>query len=194
MLKRTVPKNLTTHTGKNTQKPIGDCIINMDLLQRYCRSIAWIYYRDIYCIQCRVTKLSDGKTAGGKNWLTDHIIDEMQNYNGEAIRNNSNNLLYMKNAVWAIFHYLIRIEESLMNNKFYPKDGISKFWSANNQYEDNKRFAVVFPQELKPIFEKLTKDEILKKCIKGLTQNQNESVNGVLRRRCRKQGFAVDMN
>ena len=50
MLKRTVPKNLATHTGKNIQKPIGNCIINMDLLQRYCRSIAWIYYRDIYCI------------------------------------------------------------------------------------------------------------------------------------------------
>ena len=49
-----------------------------------------------------------------------------------------------------------------MNNKFYPKDGISKFWGANNQYEDNNRFAVVFSHELKPIFEKLTKDEILK--------------------------------
>ena len=50
MLKRTVPKNLATHAGKNIQKPIGNCIRNMDLLQRYCRSIAWIYYRDIYCI------------------------------------------------------------------------------------------------------------------------------------------------
>ena len=62
------------------------------------------------------------------------------------------------------------LEEPL--NEFYPNDGWCKVWSAN----DGKRLQIVFVQELKPIFEKLTNDELLK----SLTQNQNESVNGVL--------------
>ena len=38
----------------------------------------------------------DGKTAGGKYRLSDHINDKVENYHGEAIRNNPNNLLFMK--------------------------------------------------------------------------------------------------
>lgn len=78
-------------------------------------------------------KLSDTKTPGGKNRLTDHIIDKMKNYYVEAIRNNPNNLLSMKNAIWTIFFYnLIMTEESLINNTFYSKDGLYKSWSAND--------------------------------------------------------------
>ena len=38
----------------------------------------------------------DGKTAGGKYRLSDHINDKVENYHGEAIRNNPNNLLFTK--------------------------------------------------------------------------------------------------
>ena len=58
-----------------------------------------------------------------------------------------------------------------MNNKFYAKDGWCKFWCASDQHDDNKRLPVVFVQELKRISEKLTKDDILKRCLKGLTHN-----------------------
>ena len=46
------------------------------------------------------------------------------------------------------------LEEPL--NEFYPNDGGCKVWSAN----DDKRLQIVFVQELKPIFEKLTNDEL----------------------------------
>ena len=39
---------------------------------------------------------------------------------------------------------------------------------------------VFFVNELRPIFEKLSKDELLSCCLKGLTQNQNESLNSQL--------------
>ena len=52
-------------------------------------------------------KLSDGKTVGGINRLTDQVIDSIQNYYGEAIRNNSGDLKGMENAIWVIFYHLI---------------------------------------------------------------------------------------
>ena len=40
--------------------------------------------------------LSDGKVLGGKSRLTDKIIDKIQNYYGEAIRNNADDIEGLK--------------------------------------------------------------------------------------------------
>ena len=62
------------------------------------------------------------------------------------------------------------------------KDSWCKFWKdkENNTatYNDDKRLPHVFLHELKPIFTRLSKDDLLGRCLQGLTQNQNESVNG----------------
>ena len=50
----------------------------------------------------RGEKLSDGKTVGGKGRLTDKKVDSMQNYFGEAIRNNSGNKEDMFKAIFFI--------------------------------------------------------------------------------------------
>lgn len=47
--------------------------------------------------------MSDGKNIDGRNLLTDNIIDRMQNYFGQAIRNNSGEMEQMKKNIWAIF-------------------------------------------------------------------------------------------
>ena len=44
-------------------------------------------------------------------------------------------------------------------------------------------------EELNPIFTRLSKDDLLSRCLQGLTQNQNESVNGQLWSRCPKTKF-----
>lgn len=43
---------------------------------------------------------------------------------------------------------------------------------------------------IKPIFIDLTKPELLRRCLKGKTQNANESYNNVLWNICPKKGFA----
>ena len=53
-------------------------------------------------------KLSDGKVAGGKGRLTDKVIDRIQNYFGEAIRNNVGDIDRMESAIWAIFYHMIK--------------------------------------------------------------------------------------
>ncbi|GFV13813.1 uncharacterized protein TNCV_3695251 [Trichonephila clavipes] len=52
-------------------------------------------------------KLEDKKSLGGRNRLTDAVIDKLQRYYGLAIRNNSGNLSAMKQAIWAIFFHKI---------------------------------------------------------------------------------------
>ena len=42
--------------------------------------------------------LADNKTIGGKRRLTDVYIDSIQNYYGQAIRNN-NDMISMQNAI-----------------------------------------------------------------------------------------------
>ena len=49
------------------------------------------------------------------------------------------------------------------------------------------------PQDLgpfiKPVFTALSKQELLEKCVLGVTQNQNESFNNIVWSRCPKTGF-----
>jgi len=63
-----------------------------------------------------------------------------------------------------------------------PKDENSwcKFWSNREMYNKNNRLPSVFIDQLKPLFEALTEEELLNRCLKGLTQNQNEALNGIL--------------
>ena len=57
------------------------------------------------------------------------------------------------------------------------------------QNDSSKRLPCVFVDALKPIFTRLTNEDILQRCLKGFTQNQNESLNGTVWNRCPKTRF-----
>ena len=139
----------------------------------------------------RGTKLSDGKVKGGKGRLTDKTIDKMQNYFGEAIRNNVGNIESMENDIWAIFKHIIRDNSQSLDEQhsLCPRDSWCTYWSNREKYNDQKRLASVFIEVLKPLFINLTKSELLKRCLQGLTQNQNEAINGLLWSKCPKTKF-----
>ena len=73
-----------------------------------------------------------------------------------------------------------------MQHRFCPKTKGTwcKFWSdkleGTSKYNTAGCLPEVFMKELAPIFKRLSGDELLKRCLKGLTQNQNESLNGLL--------------
>ena len=79
-------------------------------------------------------KLADHKSVGGPKRLTDAMIDHIQNFYGQAIRNN-NNLQSMQNAIWAIFHHIIKDETLTLDeqHKYCPQspDTWCKFWFDN---------------------------------------------------------------
>ena len=73
---------------------------------------------------------------------------------------------------------------------YCPKDGWYNFWKLRNNYHNEKRLPAVFYDLLKPIFQRwFIKNDLLNRCLRGITQNRNDSFNGVLWGRCPKTKF-----
>ena len=142
-------------------------------------------------------KLADGGTVGGRGRLTDAVIDSLQNYYGYAIRNNTNDIEKMEKAIWAIFYHSIQGENEPceIQHQFCPqgKNSWCRFQrdiaSNTTTYNQRKCLPAIFRPELKYIFERLSDYELLSRCQKGLTQNQNEALNNVLWSKCPKRVF-----
>ena len=86
-------------------------------------------------------KLADDKVISGRGRLTDVIIDSMQNYYGQAIRNNDD-ILSMQNAIWAIFYHMILPEKEKKiplseQHQYCPRESWCKFWENTSNYQQN---------------------------------------------------------
>ena len=104
----------------------------------------------------------------------------------------------MQGAVWAIFHHMIKPPSDIplsVQHRFCPKgEGSWCKFNSNLEtqmltYDENHRLPSVFYNELKPIFARLASKELFQKCLLGLTQNPNESLNNLIWLRCPKRLF-----
>ena len=77
--------------------------------------------------------LCEGRPVGGKNRLTDAVIDQIQTYYGLAIRRNIDNVDKMKQAVWAVYYHKISTDAS-------PHHGLCP--KNNNQLFDFGKFTL----------------------------------------------------
>ncbi|GFU34816.1 uncharacterized protein TNCV_2320091 [Trichonephila clavipes] len=66
------------------------------------------------------SKLSDGKSIGGKGRLTDRMIDLITTYYGNAIRQNKTCLSDMRKAVWAVYFHIRSSDEEPLHS-FCPE-------------------------------------------------------------------------
>ncbi|GFS68399.1 uncharacterized protein TNCV_3000761 [Trichonephila clavipes] len=62
------------------------------------------------------SKLSDGKSIGGKGRLTDRMIDLITTYYGNAIRQNKTCLSDMRKAVWAVYFHIRSSDEEPLHS------------------------------------------------------------------------------
>ena len=85
-------------------------------------------------------------------------------------------------AIWAIYYHMICGPDSWCK---YKKDKINR----TDTYSRNKCLPSIFCEELEHISSRLSSSELLESCSKGLTQNQNESLNNVVWSKCSKQVF-----
>lgn len=132
---------------------------------------------------------------GGRGRLTNATIDRLQNYFGVALRQNSNDLKSMKSATLAsLFH----VASSKENNFHYPHCPTGKdSWCQYNRdisnntktYKPGPGLPMDIVMKLRPMYEELTSDEMLQKCLHGKTQNQNESFNAMIWERIPKSTF-----
>lgn len=140
--------------------------------------------------QMQRTKLSDGKTIGGKGRLTDSLILKLTTFYGNAIRGNSKSLCEMRKAIWAVWSHTASSDKEPMHY-FCPK-GKNTWCKYNQAVSNNKEFThkntVPFAVMLaiKPIFKDLSHPDLLKRCLEGKTQNPNESFNSTLWKYCPK--------
>ena len=133
-------------------------------------------------------QLEDGKGLGGAGRLTQDTIKKIQNYYGLAIRQNKGDLQGMKTAINAILHHIVDQPQSSLavQHKYCPRgeDSWCRFQkdeaNGNKTYTGSNRLPAVFFKELEPMFSRLSDDVLLQRCLLGLTQNQNESLNGRL--------------
>ena len=148
----------------------------------------------------RGTKLSNGKGVVGTGWLTDAVVDHMQTYHGYAIRNNKGNTTEITNVIWPIYYHMLAgppDETAEYQHKYcpktettwcmYQKDIINK----TNFYNSYKCLPSIFRVELESIFTCLSSQQLMESCQRGLTQNQNESLNNMVWSPCPKRVFCV---
>ena len=94
-----------------------------------------------------------------KRRLTDKTIDKMQNYFGEAIRNNVRNIELIKNDTWAISKHMIRYNSQSLDekNSMCLKYSWCIYLSNRERYNNQQRLASDFSIVLKPLFINLKK-------------------------------------
>lgn len=140
-------------------------------------------------------KLSDGKSLSGKNRLTDLAIQKIQLFYGLAIRRNTASEKEMQKAVWATYYHILSSNENPTHQLCPPgNDSWCKYRKAialDVTYDHSKHFHLseVIMLELKPIFKQLSDPTLLKKCLKGKSQNPNESLNNLIWSRLPKKTF-----
>ena len=125
----------------------------------------------------------------------DKTIDMLQIFYGGAIRNKTHNVDAMYKAIWAVFFHNSATDE--IHDHSYCPSGEESWCKYSRAVAKNLpppthkplRIPVDLAPYVKPVFEDLSKLQLLERCIDGATQNQNESFNNIIWSRCPKTGF-----
>ena len=142
------------------------------------------------------TQLADGKTLGGKGRLTEKVINKLQNYFGIAVRQSTGTTVYqLRKAIGAVLFHCSDAPDLETRHRMCPrtKDSWCKYQADKlndtNTYKDKSGIPAIICEKIKPVFTDLSDDKLLSKCLHGKTQNNNESINGVIWKRCPKDVF-----
>ena len=120
-----------------------------------------------------------------KGVFNDKTIDLLQTYYGNAIRSHVGDLEGMKRACWAVFYHSISTDDNPQHH-CCPEgtDSWCKYQRAVALQQDvpphSPRIPADFEPFIKPVFENLCNEQLLEKCLKGATHNQNESFNSLI--------------
>ena len=125
---------------------------------------------------------------GGKGKLTDAMIDRLQNYYGIAIRSNVGDLNGMKKTIHASFFHCASSEQRDLHT--HCPTGPSS-WCGYQRDRNSFKHGPGLPDaviaKVKPVYQRLSEDSLLEKCLHGKTQNQNEAANGMVWERIPKE-------
>ncbi|XP_068988155.1 uncharacterized protein [Bombus flavifrons] len=131
----------------------------------------------------------DNKDIGGKGAgkLTDEVINELSLYYGLAIRQNPDSVEDMKRDVWATYYHKISTNKNPQHMNCPPGSSSWYKWQkavANGTIDEfdheNPPLNDDVLKVIKPIYESLSTDTLLERCLGSETQNNNESLNSLI--------------
>ena len=114
--------------------------------------------------------------------LTGKVMKEMSLFYSLAIQNNPDDLQAMKNAIWAGYYHRISTDKN-PQHQFCCKSWCKYLKSKDEGKtpEPHKPPLSDLVQEyVKPVYEDLTNDELLRRCLGKNTQNNNEPFNATV--------------
>ncbi|KAI8759589.1 hypothetical protein BgiBS90_031619 [Biomphalaria glabrata] len=104
----------------------------------------------------------------------------------------------MRKAVWATFYHCTSSDES-WNHSYCPEGSLSWCFfkraealgvpAASHQEMSSTYLSPLVAEHIKPVYERLTEDDLLGRCTEGQTQNANESAHALIWSRCSKHLF-----
>ena len=128
--------------------------------------------------------LSDGKELGGIGRLNEKYINRLQNYYGLAIRQNTDSLINMRKAVGAVLYHCSEAATTEARHMFCDNDSQwCKYRMAEKKgeaYVEKSGLPIAVRNAIFHIFQDLSSEELLKKCLHGKTQNNNEAINNII--------------
>lgn len=131
------------------------------------------------------SKASGLQSLGGKGRLTADLITRLSSYYGWGLKTHKGDVNAMHKAVMATYHH-ITSNDTVSNHSFCPTGPNS--WCRQNAAEARGEPAPKHPrnlpphvcQALLPIYERLSDKKLLERCLRGKTQNSNESLHSVI--------------
>lgn len=89
----------------------------------------------------------------------------------------------MKDAIWATFLHKISTKKNPQHN-FCDISWCNYLQAKENRtlkdYEHPSPLPQIVQDAIRPVYENLTSDDLLERCVGGFTQNNNESLNAVI--------------
>ncbi|XP_071582033.1 uncharacterized protein [Temnothorax nylanderi] len=132
----------------------------------------------------RLRNVKKKEKLGGKGKLTDVLIKKLTTYYGLAIRRNIDSVDYMAKAVMATYYHLCSTNEKPRHENC--PEGADSWckWrvaeTADKHFDHPPALHPDVQKHLLPIYEDLSRKDLLERCLGGHTQNANESFNSTV--------------
>jgi hypothetical protein len=141
------------------------------------------------------TQKAQKAPISGRGKLTEERIKQLTSYYGKAIKDNSGNLEAMQQAVWASFFHSVSTDEQ-HNHSYCPQGSDSwcffqRAQAAGVQPPPHRRpFPPDVAEALMPVYQRLGDAQLLRRCLAGKTQNNNECFHSLLWSVCPKERWS----
>ncbi|XP_076683524.1 uncharacterized protein LOC143376766 [Andrena cerasifolii] len=130
-------------------------------------------------------KTNKGIGGKGSGKLTDKVIGELTKYYGLAIRRHADSTEEMRKEIWATFYHKCSTDTN-PQHEYCPagENSWCKWRKTEAQgidyHHDQAPLSEQVQNVIKPIYEDLSREDLLTRCLGAEAQNNNESLNSLI--------------